>query len=126
MPKTVPTLSSAPAPLAPYSVAVEANGFVFISGQVAIDPAGGPTPDDVVNQARLVMDNIGRILGDVGLGYDDLVKTTIFLKDIADFAAVNAEYGSYFTADPPARSTIQAGALPAPQFLVEIESIAAR
>ncbi len=126
MPKTVPTLTSAPAPLGPYSVAVEANGFVFISGQVAIDPAGGPTPDDVVNQARLVMDNIGRILGDLGLGYDDLVKTTIFLKDIDDFAAVNTEYGSYFTADPPARSTIQAGALPAPQYLVEIESIATR
>ena len=126
MPKTVPTLTSVPAPLGPYSVAVEANGFVFISGQVAIDPAGGPTPDDVVNQARLVMDNIGRILGDLGLGYDDLVKTTIFLKDIDDFAAVNTEYGSYFTADPPARSTIQAGALPAPQYLVEIESIATR
>lgn len=126
MPKTVPTLTSAPAPLGPYSVAVEANGFVFISGQVAIDPAGGPTPDDVVSQARLVMDNIGRILGDLGLGYDDLVKTTIFLKDIDDFAAVNTEYGSYFTADPPARSTIQAGALPAPQYLVEIESIATR
>lgn len=126
MPKSVPTFTSAPAPVAPYSVAAEANGLVFMSGQVAIDPAGGPTPEDVAAQTRLVMDNIGRILGELGLGYDDLVKTTIFLKDIADFKAMNAEYASYFTSEPPARSTIQAGALPAPHYLVEIESIAAR
>jgi 2-iminobutanoate/2-iminopropanoate deaminase len=126
VPKSVPELASAPKPLAPYSIAVEANGFVFISGQVAIDPTGGPTPDDVVGQARLVMDNLGRILSDLGLGYTDIVKTTIFLKDIADFGVVNGEYGAYFTEAPPARSTIQAGALPKPEFLVEIEAIAAR
>jgi 2-iminobutanoate/2-iminopropanoate deaminase len=107
-------------------VAVEANGLVFLSGQVAIDPSGAATPEGIVDQTRLVMDNIGRILGELGLGYDDLVKTTIFLKDIADFAAMNGEYGSYFVAEPPARTTVQAGALPAPQFLVEIESVATR
>jgi 2-iminobutanoate/2-iminopropanoate deaminase len=126
VPKSVPTLPSAPKPLAPYSVATEANGFVFLSGQVAIDPSGGPTPEDVVGQARLVLDNIGRILTDLGLSFDDIVKTTIFLKDIADFAAINAEYGSYFTDEPPARSTIQAGALPKPEYLIEIEAIVAR
>jgi 2-iminobutanoate/2-iminopropanoate deaminase len=126
MPKSVPDLPSAPKPLAPYSIAVEANGFVFVSGQVALDTAGGPTPDTVDSQARLVMDNIGRILGDLGLGFEDIVKTTIFLADISDFGAVNDVYGSYFAAAPPARSTIEAGALPKPEFLVEIECIAAR
>ena len=82
MPKQVPDLAGAPRPLAPYSVATEANGFVFISGQVAIDPSGGPTPEAVADQARLVMENIGRILGDLGLGYGDIAKTTIFLSDM--------------------------------------------
>jgi 2-iminobutanoate/2-iminopropanoate deaminase len=126
VPKTVPSFENAPAPLAPYSVATEANGLVFFSGQVAIDPSGGETPGGIAAQTRLIMDNIGRLLGELGLGYDDLVKTTIFLKDIADFSAMNEEYGSYFGSRPPARTTVQAGALPAPQFLVEIESIASR
>jgi len=126
VPKSVPHLTSAPKPLGPYSVATEANGFVFVSGQVAIDLAGGPTPESVTEQAALVMDNIGRILGDLGLGYSDIVKTTIFLADVSDFAAVNGIYGGYFTEAPPARSTIEAGALPLPQFKVEIEVIAAR
>ncbi len=126
MPKTVPHLASAPKPLAPYSIATEANGFVFISGQVAVDPTGGPTPESVTDQAALLMDNIGRILTDLGLGFSDVVKTTIFLADVADFAAVNGVYGGFFDGAPPARSTIQAGALPLPQFKVEIELIAAR
>jgi 2-iminobutanoate/2-iminopropanoate deaminase len=126
MPKSVPTLVSAPKPMAPYSIATEANGFVFISGQVAIDPSGGPTPEDVVDQAKLVLDNIGNILGDLGLGYSDVVKTTIFLADIADFGRVNEIYAGYWGDEPPARSTIQAGALPKPEFKVEIEVIAAR
>ncbi len=126
MPKTVPVLTSAPKPLAPYSIATEANGFVFISGQVAIDTTGGPTPTDVADQARLVMTNIGGILSNLGLSYSDIVKTTIFLASIGDFGRVNEVYGSFFESDPPARSTIQAGALPAPQYLVEIEAIVAR
>jgi 2-iminobutanoate/2-iminopropanoate deaminase len=126
MPKSIPDLARAPKPLAPYSVATEANGFVFISGQVAIDPDGGPTPEDVQEQATLVLDNIGRILEDVGLGYSDVVKSTVFLADIADFGRVNEIYGRYFATEPPARSAIQAGALPMPQFKVEIEVIAAR
>ncbi len=126
MPKTVPHLTSAPKPLGPYSIATEANGFVFVSGQVAIDLSGGPTPEPVQEQAALVMDNIGLILGDLGLGYSDIVKTTIFLADVADFGAVNQVYGGYFADAPPARSTIQAGALPMPQFKVEIEVVAAR
>ncbi len=126
MPKQVPVLSNAPRPLAPYSVATEANGFVFISGQVAIDRSGGPTPTDVVDQTRLIMDNIGSILKDLGLGYADIVKTTVFLADIGDFARMNEAYGSYFDSEPPARSTFQVAALPRPEFKIEIEAVVAR
>lgn len=126
MPKNVPSLTSAPKPMAPYSVATEANGFVFISGQVPVDPAGGPSPEGVTEQARLVLDNLGRILDDLGLGYSDIVKTTIFLTDIADFALVNELYAGYFQADPPARSTFQVAALPRSDFKIEIEAIVAR
>ena len=126
MPKQVPTLSNAPSPLAPYSVATEANGFVFISGQVALDRSGGPTPEDVVDQTRLIMDNLGSILTDLGLGYSDIVKTTVFLSDIADFGRMNEAYGSYFESDPPARSTFQVAALPRAEFKIEIEAVAAR
>jgi 2-iminobutanoate/2-iminopropanoate deaminase len=112
--------------MGPYSFAAEAAGLVFLSGQVALDPATGDRrPDDVEIQARQVMDNIGAILGDVGLTYEDIVKTTIFLADMADFAKVNEVYASYFGTEPPARSAIQAGALPG-GFLVEIEVVAAR
>lgn len=126
MPKTVPDTPSAPTPLAPYSIAAEANGFVFLSGQVALDPATGERePDDVGAQGHRVMKNIGLVLGDLDLSYSDIVKTTIFLADIADFPAVNDLYAGYFEDAPPARSTVQAGALPG-GFLVEIEVVAAR
>jgi 2-iminobutanoate/2-iminopropanoate deaminase len=126
MPKSVPEITNGPNPVGAYSVATEANGFVFVSGQVALDPAtNSKVEGDVTAQARRVMDNIGLILGDLGLGYTDVVKTMIFLADIADFGAVNEVYGSYFTTEPPARSTFQAGALPG-GYLVEIEVIAAR
>ncbi len=126
MPKQVPRLSGAPAPMAPYSVVTEANGFVFVSGQVAIDPAGGETPGDIAGQSRLIMKNIGKILADVGLDYPDIVKTTIFLADIADYGIVNEIYGGYFPSEPPARSAVQVAALPRADFLVEIELIACR
>jgi 2-iminobutanoate/2-iminopropanoate deaminase len=126
VPKQVPTLSNAPSPLAPYSVATEANGFVFISGQVALDRSGGPTPEDVVDQTRLILDNLGSILKDLGLGYSDIVKTTVFLSDIADFGRMNEAYVSYFESDPPDRSTFQVAALPRAEFKIEIEAVAAR
>lgn len=126
MPKTIPSLSNAPAPVAPYSVVTEANGFVFLSGQVAIDPEDGSTPADTSDQADLVLRNIGSILNDLDLDYTDVVKTTVFLADIRDYGAVNEVYARYFGTEPPARSAIQAGALPAPQFRVEIEAIVAQ
>ena len=126
MPKSIPETPSAAKSVAPYSPAAEAGGLVFISGQVGIDPETGErAPDDVAAQTRRVMSNIGSILGDLGLGYADIVKTTIFLADIDDYGIVNEVYGSYFEGEPPARSAIQAGALPL-AFLVEIEVVAAR
>ena len=126
MPKNVLSTPSAPKAMGPYSFAAEAGGLVFLSGQVALDPATGERrPDDVEVQARQVMDNIGVILGDVGLTYQDIVKTTIFVADMADYPKVNDVYGSYFGTEPPARSAIQAAALPG-DFLVEIEVVAAR
>jgi 2-iminobutanoate/2-iminopropanoate deaminase len=99
---------------------------VFLSGQVGLVPVSGDrAPDDVSAQAHQVMSNIGAILGDLGLSYDDIVKTSIFLADISDFSAVNEVYASYFEGDYPARTTVQAGALPG-GFLVEIEVVAAR
>ncbi|MEA1902487.1 MAG: Rid family detoxifying hydrolase [Actinomycetota bacterium] len=126
MPKTVPSTPSAPQAMGPYSFATEAAGLVFLSGQVALDPQTGErAPDDVAAQTHQAMKNIGGILGDLGLGYADIVKTTIFLGDMADYPVVNEAYGSYFESEPPARSAIQAGALPG-GFLVEIEVVAAR
>ena len=126
MPKAVLITPSAPSAMGPYSLAAEASGLVFLSGQVGLDPISGErTRDDVAEQAHRVMKNIGGILSDVGLGYSDIVKTTVFLADIADYPTVNEVYGSYFSDEPPARSAVQAGALPG-GFLVEIEVIASR
>ena len=126
MPKKVLSTPSAPKAMGPYSFAAEGGGLVFLSGQVALDPATGERrPDDVEVQARQVMDNIGVILNDVGLTYQDIVKTTIFMADMSDYPKVNGVYGSYFGTEPPARSAIQAAALPG-GFLVEIEVVAAR
>lgn len=126
MPKQIHDAPSGPRPLGPYSVVTEAHGFVFVSGMIAIDPAtstavgGGVAP-----QAEQVMRNIGAVLGDVGLGYSDIVKTTIFVTDINDFLVVNDVYGSFVGGAPPARSTVEVAALPG-GFVVEIETIAAR
>ena len=126
MPKEIHEAPSGPNPLGPYSVVTEAHGLVFISGMVAIDPASGESVSGgVAPQAEQVMRNIGAVLGDVGLGYDDIVKTTIFVTDMNDFAIVNDVYGDYVGETPPARSTVEVRALPG-GFVVEIETIAAR
>ena len=126
MTKQIHETPSAPEPVGPYSVATEANGFVFVSGQVAIDPAtNAPVAGGVETQARQVLENVRSVLADVGLVMSDVVKTSIFLADIADFGKVNAVYAEFFDDARPARSTIQAGALPG-GYLVEIDLIAAR
>lgn len=127
MPKKILHAPSGPDPLGPYSIATEANGFVFCSGMVPIDPAtGSGVEGDIGAQTHRVMRNIGAVLGDVGLTYGDIVKTTIFLADIGDYGTVNDVYGEYFPSEPPARSAVGVAALPKPEFLVEIELIACR
>jgi len=126
MPKEIHEAPSGPKPLGPYSVVAEAHGLVFVSGMIAIDPVTGEAvPGGVASQAEQIMRNIGAVLGDVGLGYDDIVKTTIFVTDMNDFAIVNDVYGRYLGDAPPARSTVEVSALPG-GFAVEIETIAAR
>jgi 2-iminobutanoate/2-iminopropanoate deaminase len=126
MPKTIHDAPNGPEPIGPYSIVTEANGFVFLSGMVPLDPVSGDAVrGSIEEQADRVMRNIGAVLGDVGLGFEDIVKATIFLADIGDFPAVNGVYGQYVGDARPARSTIQAGALPG-GFAVEIECIAAR
>ena len=126
MPKQIHTLPSAPAPVGPYSVATEANGFVFVSGQVGIDPAvGSVVAGGVAAETRQIMENLGSILGDLELGYADIVKTTIFLTDMADFGTVNAIYGEFVDEAKPARSTVAVAGLPL-GVNVEIEVLAAR
>lgn len=124
--KTIHRTDKAPAPVGPYSQAVEAGGFLFCSGQIAIDPVSNDVRlGPVTEQAKLCMENIRAVLENAGLGFPNVVKTTIFLTNMADFAAVNEVYGQYFTDQPPARSTIQVSGLPKGVH-VEIEVIAKR
>ena len=126
MPKEILDAPRGPAPVGPYSVAVEANGFVFISGQGPLDPATNQlVVGGVEAETEQVMKNIEAILDDVGLGYRDVVKTTIFLADMDDFPLVNAVYGKYVGDAKPARSTVEVARLPL-DITVEIEVIAAR
>ena len=126
MPKTIHHLESAPKAVGPYSAATEANGFVFLSGQVGIDPATGTVVDGgVAAEARQVMTNVTAMLAELGLSLADVAKSSIFLRDIADFAAVNEVYGEFVAESKPARTTVQVGALPL-GVAVEIEIVAAR
>jgi 2-iminobutanoate/2-iminopropanoate deaminase len=116
----------APRPLqgAPYNQAVVAGGMVFCSGQLGLDPASGALVEGgVAAQAARALDNLRGVLEAAGSGLDRVVKTTVFVTDLGDFATVNAVYAGFFTDEPPARSTVQVAALPA-GGLVEIEAIA--
>jgi 2-iminobutanoate/2-iminopropanoate deaminase len=114
-----------PKPIGPYSQAVRSNGFLFVSGQVALDPKSGEfVGTDIRQQTERVLDNLKAILEAAGVSLNHVVKTTVFLKDMNDFTAMNETYARYFTAAPPARSTVQAARLPK-DALVEIDVIAA-
>ena len=119
--------TAAPAAIGPYAQAIAAGPYVFASGQIALDPVTGQLVDgDAAAQARQVMANVAAVLAAAGLAFPDIVKTTIFLTDMADFAAVNAVYAECFEAGPvPARSTVAAAALPRGSA-VEIEVVALR
>lgn len=109
----------------PYSAAVEANDMVFISGQLPIDPATGEIINDIKKATRQILVNIQAILKKTDLNLSNIIKTTIFLKNIKDFPAVNEIYGDFFPLAPPARSTVEVSVLPR-GALIEIEAIAAR
>lgn len=122
--KKVINTNNAPAPIGPYSQAVAANGFLFVSGQIPSNPATGEiVSGDIKAEAKQVMENIKAILAETGLNFSNVVKTSIFLTDMGDFAQVNEVYGKYFTDLFPARETVQVAALPK-NVNVEISVIA--
>ena len=111
--KNIIYTNTAPEPIGPYSQAVQAGNMLFVSGQVAIDPANNEVITGTVSdEARQVMKNINALLSEAGYSFADIVKTTIFLKDMNDFAAVNEVYGSYFESNFPARETVAVAGLP--------------
>ncbi len=111
--KTIINSINAPAPIGPYSQAVIAGNFVFVSGQIAMNPSTGELIlDDIKTETKQVMENIKAILTEAGIDLSNIVKTSIFLTDIQNFAQVNEVYGTYFAGEYPARETIQVAALP--------------
>ena len=122
--KDVVLTSHGPKPIGPYSQAIKSNGFLFVAGQVGVDPASGEFAGPTIQQqtARM-LENVKAILEAGGVSLSHVVKTTVFLKDMNDFAAMNEVYARYFSAAPPARSTVQVARLPK-DALVEIEVVA--
>jgi 2-iminobutanoate/2-iminopropanoate deaminase len=125
MPRQAVSAPGAPAAIGPYSQAIAIDGFIYCSGQLGMDPATGKLLDGVANQAERAMTNLEHVLAAAGASLADVVKTTIFLADLADFATVNDIYSKHVIAPAPARSTVQVAALPR-GALVEIEAIARR
>ncbi|HUQ79324.1 MAG TPA: Rid family hydrolase [Patescibacteria group bacterium] len=126
MPKTVPQGPGLEPGSLPFSRVVEANGFVFLAGQIGDAPgSSGPVPGGIEAETRAMLDNVGRLLGAVGLGYDDVVKCTVYLADFDEFAAMNAIYRQFFPTEPPVRATVGVSRL-ALGARIEIEVLAAR
>ncbi len=123
--KKVVHTEKAPAAIGPYSQAIEANGMLFVSGQIPVDPATGIVPEGIKAQTEQVMRNIAAILLEAGYTFDDVVKSTCLLSDIANFGAMNEVYAQYFLVNPPARAAFAVRDLPK-GVLVEIETIAVK
>ena len=124
MNKAIIQTSSAPAPIGPYSQGVQQGNLIFVSGQIPIDPQTGEmVKSDIKSETQQVMKNLQSILKQANASFEDVVKTTIFLTDMNDFASVNDVYGSFFTGNFPARETVQVAALPR-NSRVEISMIA--
>ena len=124
--KKIISTDKAPAAIGPYSQAVEAGGLIFISGQLPIAPAtGAMAPAEIKAQTEAVIKNLEGILKAEGLGLENILKTTVFMADLGQFAQMNEVYGRFFAANPPARATVEVKALPK-AALVEIEAVAAR
>ena len=124
MDKIVISSDKAPKAIGPYSVAIRTGDLVFTSGQLGLDPATGSlVPGGIEAETRQALTNLRHVLADAGSGSESVVKTIVFLKDMADFSKMNAVYAEFFTENPPARSTVQAAALPK-GGAVEIEAVA--
>ncbi len=125
MNKKIITTDKAPAPIGPYSQAVMVNNMLYVSGQIAINPANGQLVlDNIIEETQQVMNNLKAILEAAGIDFSNVIKSTIFLKDMNQFASVNEVYGAFFKSDFPARETVQVAALP--KFVnVEISVVAA-
>jgi 2-iminobutanoate/2-iminopropanoate deaminase len=122
--KKVVASKDAPQPIGPYSQAIKAGGFVFASGQIALDPATGKLIEgDIKAQAERVLKNLSAVLAGAGSNMDRVVKTTVFLKNMSDFPAMNEVYGQFFKNEPPSRSTVGVAALPK-DALIEIDVVA--
>ena len=125
MEKKVLSTTNAPAAIGPYSQGIQANGFIFVSGQIPIDPATGIfAGDDIVSQTHQCLKNVREILRQAGADMENVVRADVYLKHISDFAAMNEVYAQYFEGTCPARAAVQVGAIPK-DALVEIEVIAA-
>ena len=120
--KKIIATPAAPAAIGPYSQAILANGTLYISGQIPVDPSDGSIPEGIEAQTRRSMENIGAILREAGLDFNDVVKTTVLLQDLGHFAQMNAVYGQYFPSTKPARVCCQVAALPK-GVLVEIDAV---
>lgn len=122
--KKIVSTKNAPAAIGPYSQAISVNGFLFTSGQIGIVPStGNLAGDDITSQTKQVMENLKNILAEVGLSFSNVVKTTVFIQNMNDFATVNAIYAESFGTDAPARSCVAVSSLPK-GALIEIEVIA--
>jgi 2-iminobutanoate/2-iminopropanoate deaminase len=125
MPKKHVTSSKAPKPIGPYSQAIIAGGLLFVSGQIPIDPATGELVEgDIETQTEQALKNVVAILKEAKMGPENVVKTTVFLRDLAEFTRMNEVYARYLGKEPPARSTVQVAGLPR-NVKIEIDAIAA-
>ena len=123
--KKVISTTNAPAAIGPYSQAIEANGFVFASGQIPVNPETGEIPEGIEAQAEQVMKNVKNLLEAAGTSVDQVVKTSVFIKNMDDFATTNGIYAKYFAKGCPARSCVEVARLPK-DVLLEMEAIAVK
>ena len=123
--KTVISTDKAPAAIGPYSQAIEVNGMVFTSGQIPVNPATGEIPATVEEQAEQALKNVAAVLAAAGTGMENVVKTTVFIKEMNDFAKINEIYAKFFTGAFPARSCVEVARLPK-DVLIEVEAIATK
>lgn len=123
--KKIISTDQAPAAIGPYSQAIEVNGMIYTSGVIPVNPSTGEIPEGIEAQADLAIGNLAALLGEAGTSVENVIKTTVFIKEMDDFAKVNAVYAKYFTENCPARSCVEVARLPK-DVLIEIEAIAVK